>query len=47
MIGERDAIAGRDSGIRRFAKDLTGAAGGEQRRARAHLMTARLAVEET
>ena len=46
MIGERHAVAGRDSGVRGFPEDLTGPAGREQGRARAHLMTARLAVEE-
>ena len=46
MIGERHAVAGRDSGVRGFPEDLTGPAGREQGRPRAHLMTARLAVKK-
>ena len=47
MIGERDAVTGRDRGVRGFPEDLPGPAGREQRRARAHLMPARLAVKKS
>ena len=38
VIRERDAVAGGDAGIGRFAEDLTGAAGRQQRRVRANLL---------
>ena len=45
VVRERDPVAGRDRGVRRLAKHLTGTAGRQQCRARVHLAARAARVE--
>src|SRR4029453_14106997 len=46
VIREGDAVAGSDSGVCRFAEDLSGAAGRKQRRARTQFPATARRIEE-